>query len=376
MQTADAADDEPNDQPPIFSSVSKYKGKESVQRTTKKTVKTVLLPERSYESSIAEDMLLKGDNTPRRVTSYCVADSFNLKLLEKNLRAEKAFRYFFRYDEVFYAAYTGEQNMSQLIEYNPTCILATGKRREEYEDSIYCGVCLPCSAASERAVGEVFFFEYGVVVLWGLEEEDEHRIIELTAACQNGGYEEDYYEIEDMMFSYNVHKQPCINSDLVVLHDGDKMVKTALTHAFAQSVRLEYFEELIVRKINETKDIPKKIARGEKIIKKNELMQTIGELFALRMNVNLISNVLDTPELVWAESQIEPLYQTARRYMEINRRVDIINQRCDVIADLLDFLKGSIDRKHDTKLEMIVIILIVIEVILGLVEIFISLKFH
>lgn len=31
----------------------------------------------------------------------------------------------------------------------------------------------------------------------------------------------------------------------------------------------------------------------------NEIMQQIGQLFILRMNINLVGSVLDSPELFW-----------------------------------------------------------------------------
>lgn len=36
-----------------------------------------------------------------------------------------------------------------------------------------------------------------------------------------------------------------------------------------------------------------------------DVLKRIGELFELRMNVNLVSNVLDTPELFWSEPQLQ-----------------------------------------------------------------------
>lgn len=64
-------------------------------------------------------------------------------------------------------------------------------------------------------------------------------------------------------------------------------------------------------------------------------MKHIGELFILRININLQGSVLDSPELMWAEPQLEPVYQAARSYLEINQRLSLLNQRLDVISDLV-----------------------------------------
>ncbi|RUS19030.1 hypothetical protein BC938DRAFT_475831 [Jimgerdemannia flammicorona] len=59
----------------------------------------------------------------------------------------------------------------------------------------------------------------------------------------------------------------------------------------------------------------------------------------MRINVNLVSNILDTPEIFWSEPALEPLYSAIRGYLEISQRVELLNQRVAVISDLLDMLK-------------------------------------
>nr|CAG8624918.1 8472_t:CDS:2 [Entrophospora candida] len=79
--------------------------------------------------------------------------------------------------------------------------------------------------------------------------------------------------------------------------------------------------------INITKSIPKMLALTGRL--------NFGGLFKLRMNVNLISNVLDTPEIFWSEPLLQPLYNAIRTYLEISQRVKVLNDRCNVINDLL-----------------------------------------
>jgi uncharacterized Rmd1/YagE family protein len=96
----------------------------------------------------------------------------------------------------------------------------------------------------------------------------------------------------------------------------------------------------------------------------------IGHLFVQRINVNLVSPILDTPELFWSEPTLEPLYNAIRGYLEIPQRVELLNQRCQVVGDLLDMLKEHLNSTHGEYLEWIIIVLIAIEILIGLVTIF------
>lgn len=97
------------------------------------------------------------------------------------------------------------------------------------------------------------------------------------------------------------------------------------------------------------------------------ITKKIGQLFIMRINVNLVSNILDTPEIFWSEPTLEPLYTAMRSYLEISQRVELLNQRVDVISDLLGMLKDHLNSSHGEQLEWIVIWLIGIEIVVAVI---------
>jgi uncharacterized Rmd1/YagE family protein len=119
----------------------------------------------------------------------------------------------------------------------------------------------------------------------------------------------------------------------------------------------------------------------------------IGELFILRINIHLQGSVLDAPELMWAEPQLEPVYQAVRSYLEMDQRVGLLTERLDVIADLLQVLKDQLTHTHGTfrlftfktpyeqptnhstgeYLEWIVIVLIAAEIVVAAINILVDL---
>ena len=120
------------------------------------------------------------------------------------------------------------------------------------------------------------------------------------------------------------------------------MTKLTISHALAQSVKLAFFEGVVEQTIVKTKDIPFNLANNGTIsMSRKSITKQIGELFVMRINVNLVSNVLDTPEIFWAEPTLCPLYKAVRTYLEISQRVDVLNQRCSVLNDLIGYAEGT-----------------------------------
>ncbi|KAH8653691.1 hypothetical protein BX600DRAFT_440751 [Xylariales sp. PMI_506] len=222
---------------------------------------------------------------------------------------------------------------------------------------------------------EVFLFDYGVVVIWGMSLVQEQRFLKDIAKFELEKLDPDDVETECFNFYYTREYQARIYNDFITLRDKrNYMTKLAISHALAQSVKTSLFEELIASTIETCKDIPTQIALTGKIaLSRTQINMQIGELFILRINIHLNGSVLDTPELFWVEPALEPVYQAVRSYLEMDQRVGLLTERLDVIADLLAVLKDQLSHGHGEMLEWIVIILIAAEILVAAVNIVVDL---
>ena len=114
------------------------------------------------------------------------------------------------------------------------------------------------------------------------------------------------------------------------------------------------FEDLLSTTISLTTPLPALLATtGSISLSRLSINKKIGELFILRINIHLQGSVLDSPELMWAEPQLEPVYGAVRSYLEMDQRVGLLNERLDVLGDLLAVLKDQVRTSHGEYLEWI-----------------------
>ncbi|EHN03198.1 Rmd1p [Saccharomyces cerevisiae x Saccharomyces kudriavzevii VIN7] len=293
-----------------------------------------------------------------RSTAYCTASSYNMKELIRWLKDCRKIHHTHPklFDECLYTPFI----------YNDW----RGDKRFEHEDVIRLD-----DEGGEIIVSDkhpdLFIFEYGVVVMWGFTEREEKAFLNDIEKFEKEKLAEEDIQVEE--FNYYVTKsyQPRIYNDFITLRDGSNyMVKLSISHAIAQSVKISLFEELVDNTIEDTQDIPQEIAYSGKVsMGKEDIMKSIGELFILRININLHGSVLDSPEIMWSEPQLEPIYQATRGYLEINQRVSLLNQRLEVISDLLQMLKEQLGHSHEEYLEFIVILLVGVEVLISVINI-------
>ncbi|KAF2770208.1 DUF155-domain-containing protein [Teratosphaeria nubilosa] len=270
------------------------------------------------------------------------------------------------------------------------------------------------------SVGELFVYAYGVVVFWNFTENQEKDILaDLTFSSSSALHntsspssapaklaqkltgkktskpsssqklppppltpsiplmtrplDEDDFETEDFHFQYDVHaEKPRIYNDMITLRTSDHMIKLAMSHAIGQSTKLSFFEERMQRTMAEAQYVPRRLAlEGRLGMDRKEVVALVGRLFEQRVDVNLSSNMLDTPTFFWdSEPTLHPLYQAVREYLEIKPRIQVLNERCRVFLDLAEILSDSIADLKMTRITWIIIVLIVLSIAVTCTEVF------
>ncbi|WPH03285.1 Hypothetical protein R9X50_00616200 [Acrodontium crateriforme] len=255
----------------------------------------------------------------------------------------------------------------------------------------------PAVAADAHTVAELFIFSYGVAVLWNFTPNQEKDLLadltfsanpHTTMPSQKSSQhmtptpiafslmtrplDESDFETEELHFQYNTSiEKPRIYNDMITLRTSDHMVKLAMSHAIAQSTKLSFFEERMHRTMSEAQYVPRRLAlEGRLGMSRKEVVSLVGRLFEGRVNVNLSSNMLDTPSFFWdSEPTLHPLYQAVREYLEIKPRIQVLNERCQVFLDLAEILSDAIADVKMTRITWIIIVLIVISILVTCTEV-------
>lgn len=208
---------------------------------------------------------------------------------------------------------------------------------------------------------DVFYFPYGSIICWGASLEEGKRFVSEAEDFQD----QPIKEIETDHFNFSYNNQLQIIENEIVLPDENIMTKVAVSHGLAQSVKLGAFEDTISEAFDKNKHIPEDLAKKGKIrLSRKQIRKKMGELFIDRSSINLHTDVLDTPEFFWEHPELEPLYVYVAADLEVENRGQVLNQRLDVIRELFEMLANEVDNQHSTRLEWIIIWLILIEVVL------------
>jgi uncharacterized Rmd1/YagE family protein len=213
---------------------------------------------------------------------------------------------------------------------------------------------------------DAFFFSFGTAVFWNCTEDQEHALLSKIKEAEKDPLTN--LEFDEFSFEYGeVNK---VFQDQIILENPrDTLSKLAISYGLAQSIKLIIFETRIETVIQEVEKITTAMAQQGKVpLSRRAIGKKIGKLFFERNSINLHSDFLNPPDFFWEYPELEPLYDMTAKDLDIRLRTQALNRKLDIMHELYQILGDELNHRHTAKLEWIVIILILIEVILGITE--------
>nr|XP_045015556.1 required for meiotic nuclear division protein 1 homolog [Jaculus jaculus] len=232
-------------------------------------------------------------------------------------------------------------------------------------------------SAKEGDPGTIFFFREGAAVFWNIKDKTMKHVMQVLEKHEVQPYEVAlvHWENEELNYSKTEGQSKLykgeikLNSEL----DADDTIleKFAFSNALCLSVKLAIWEATLDKFIESIQSIPEALKAGKKVkLSHKEVMQKMGELFALRHRINLSSDFLITPDFYWDRENLEGLYDKTCQFLSIARRVKVMNEKLRQCTELTDLMRNHLTEKRALRLEWMIVILITIEVMFELGRVF------
>ncbi len=235
-------------------------------------------------------------------------------------------------------------------------------RRGETHRSVACRNVLH----EEWRAGEIFIFDYGVLVFWRLAAGERDEYLQEARAF---AIDPLALVVDDEFTCECGMDKSFIKNDHIHLDNDAIMTRLAVSHGIAQSTKLAQFEMQVQKTINDTAHIPMNIAEtGTSRLSRKELAKLRGRLFLASSDVMLNYDLLDVPDFFWEYPELDSYYNMIADYLEVRQRVDVLSKKLETIHELFGMMADEQKHKHSSLLEWIIIWLIAFEIVVFLVH--------
>jgi uncharacterized Rmd1/YagE family protein len=206
-----------------------------------------------------------------------------------------------------------------------------------------------------------YLLSYGIVVLGGLNEAEKKAFLNLltpyTENIVTDKYEDNFDLQTDtsvsLLLQYNSITIPAITDDtirIVMLNIG-------------QSVSLDYYEFLTLEIFKDSQKFTHELEHtGTFKYSKQMLLKFIGR--TLNIKNSIIDNlyIFDAPDIVWENEHLERIDKGLKKTFDLKMRYQDIDYKLKIVQENLKLFTDLLQNRESTRLEWVVIILILIEV--------------
>ena len=222
--------------------------------------------------------------------------------------------------------------------------------------------------------GLVAVFRFGVVVLFDLsvlETDDVLRRLSPRVVRPITVREDETAVIE-----------AALDRDEQILPGGPILLKNAtpehvmvIADALAKSVILARDEREVAAVIERIEPLARELAeKGRTPGERTAVLKYIGNALLVQHRVSGRVAVADKPDAVWDRPDLERLYARLQEEYELRERADALTRKLKVISDTAEVLTDMIDTRRSLRLEFIIVLLIVSEVVLSLFQLLVPLR--
>ena len=103
--------------------------------------------------------------------------------------------------------------------------------------------------------------------------------------------------------------------------------------------------------------------KGKLDISGNKLKRFIGKILNIKNKISENLYIFDSPDITWEDELLNKLNLELKQTFDLKDRYHVIHDRIDIIKENLELFKDIMDHRESSRLEWIIIILILVEVV-------------
>ena len=221
--------------------------------------------------------------------------------------------------------------------------------------------------------GFAVLYRFGVAVLFGLSPLEEDEIVQQIGGRVSGPTPGDARDVDETLVIETMveGEERALSNGRLAVRDLSSPRLLVIADALAKSVALHRDERRVNAVFDTIEPFAAELAsKGRPPWRRKAMLELIGQTLLVRHRVSGRVAVEDKPDVLWDRPDLERLYARLEDEYELESRGRTLNAKIDVIGKTAEALTDLIDAERSVRLEWTIIVLIVVEILLSLFQIF------
>lgn len=216
----------------------------------------------------------------------------------------------------------------------------------------------------------IFVFSFGAITFIGIDSKQINLfILNYTSNVNVKRFSKLLWE--DYELKINSKSKVIVKSNQVFLPRFEEEASLIISRIMAQSVAMDYYEQLADRVFENFSPINKELMqKGRLAISRKNLLRTIGLNNVIMQKIISKLHILDEPDIIWEDDLMWSLYDRLHSMFDLEDRFKTIEYKLRFVQENSQILLDSMQGRRETMLEIAIIVLIFLELVLFLYDVF------
>jgi required for meiotic nuclear division protein 1 len=217
----------------------------------------------------------------------------------------------------------------------------------------------------------VYIYHFGTITFINLEYHEIQDIINylkrIDTSLKNGASNEFF---DDYKLEISPEYEYALYNDLMTANEFVPYYLDIISLILAKSTSLKKVETDCDKLLDSIENIINYLDTGKFNMSDENIAKTSAKVLRFKYTTMSYLMLFDKPKAAWNNEDIEKFYGELINLFDINDRYEKISHKTDVLQDITDVFSSLTHEKRGTKLEIMVIVLILFELLISIIEFF------
>ncbi len=244
-------------------------------------------------------------------------------------------------------------------------------RKYKWEESLRLGNSELQGIIGQPEYKMVYIFHFGSLVFLNFQHHDIMDFMNYVKKIEVGIiYPNLFKYVDDYKIESSLDGVLAINNEYMVTKEQADYQLDIVSIILAKSVALEKIEMEISSLLDDIEHVVNDLHQGKLTVSDEKLAKMSASILEFKLSTISYIMLLDKPAITWNHEEASELFDGLAVLFELNERYGKNRHKIDTLMDITEVFSGLAHAKRSTRLEWAIIILIVIEVILSLYDLF------
>jgi len=217
----------------------------------------------------------------------------------------------------------------------------------------------------------VYVFHFGSMVFINFQHHEIMDVVNYMKKLEPQINDSDVFTYaDDYKLEIDPEQPPAVNNDYMIVGAQSDYQLAIVSTVLAKSASLEKNEIEVDTLLDRIENVVSNLNRGELGVSDEELAKMLAKILNFKLNTISYIMLLDNPDITWTNEEAATLYERLSLLFELKERYEKVRQKTETLMDITESFSNLVHARRGTRLEWAIIILIGIEIILSLYQMF------